>query len=221
MNVQVRGHAFAALMVLAFAAAACGNSASSGGAGSPAGSPAGGTATGGISDRSYPAAGGGSCSVTVSGDVTASWQRKQDASSLMVTYWLSESEREFLDMTAGEESFLLNCQSDKGTISLYNTSGTTAAQFPQAPKSYVIASGGILGGGEPGQISMLVTLQDTSSIWKVSEAGTFEVTTFTGSKFAGTFQAKVAKVGDDLKTVVATATVSGTFDFDCTSGGCG
>jgi hypothetical protein len=54
---------------------------------------------------------------------------------------------------------------------------------------------------------MLLNLKD-SQIWKVTEAGSFKVTAFGGGKFAGTFSAKIGRVGDDLTTIVATAVVS-------------
>jgi hypothetical protein len=221
MNIRRTGWSLSALLLVsAFALAACSSSAGPGSA--APGSTDDAMPTAMLSDGApvdMPAAGGGSCSVNVTGDVTASWTQPQDMSSLLVTYWLSTSEMEFLDMPAGEVSFLMNCKSDQGTISLYSTNGTTAAQFPMAAGSYVVAASGILGGGGAGQVSALVTIgKDT--LWRVPEPGTFNVTTFDGHKFAGSFQFKIERIGDDLKTVEASATLSGTFDFGCTSGGC-
>ena len=206
------------LLASALAVAACGSSSAPGSSGAPGG---GSTSRPSVGlPGNLPAVGGGSCTVNVTGDVTASWTDQQDMSSVLITYWLGDSERAVLKMSPGEESFLFNCQSDQGTISMYSTTDTTAAQFPKAPGSYVIAAAGLLGGGDAGQVSALVTVgKDT--IWKIAEPGTLNITTFNGSKFAGTFQAKIQKLGDDLSTVVATATLSGTFEFGCTAGGCG
>jgi hypothetical protein len=222
MNIRRTGSSLSALLLVsAFALAACSSSAAQGsaapGSTDDAGDSAAATLPGGAPD--LPAAGGGSCSVTVTGDVSASWTQPQDMGSLLVTYWLSTSEREFLDMTSGDESFLMNCKSDQGSISLYSTNDTTAAQFPMAPGSYVVAASGILGGGDAGQVSALVTIGE-DTLWRVPEAGTFNITTFDGHKFAGSFQFKIERLGDDLKTVEASATLSGTFDFGCTSGAC-
>jgi hypothetical protein len=213
MNVQRSGSlASAALLAAALVVAACGSSSSPG-------STAGGGNPGGNQGASLPGVGGGSCSVSVTGDMTASWQKTQDSGSVLVSYWLSASEKALLESSPGEESFLLNCQSDNGSVSLYTTNGTTGTQFPKAPGAYVISAGGIMGADTPGQVSLLVTFND-DSLWRVAEPGTFTVTTFTGSRFAGTFQARLSKLGDDLQTVVGTANLSGTFDFGCTSGGC-
>ena len=201
------------LLVSALALTGCGSSSapgSSGGLSSPAT-----RAPGGL-----PAAGGGSCTVNITGDVAASWTDQQDKSSVIVSYWLGASELGVLNLGAGEASFLFNCQSDQGTVSFYSTTGTTAAQFPKAPGSYAIAAGGIMSGAEAGQVTALVTV-GAAALWKIAEPGTFTVTTLDGHKFAGTFQAKIQKIGDDLTTVVANSTLSGTFDFNCTSGGCG
>jgi hypothetical protein len=97
--------------------------------------------------------------------------------------------------------------------------GTTAADFVKGPKDYVIGAGGLLGANVAGQISLLVDFHD-SSIWKVTDPGTFKVTTFGGSKFAGTFTAKIGKTGDDLQSIVANAVLAGTFDMGCTSTAC-
>jgi hypothetical protein len=164
-----------------------------------------------------PAAGGGSCQVNVTGDVTASWTAKQDMSSVLLSYWLSPANRKTLSLKDGEESLILNCQGAGGSVNFISPNGTTTANFPQSPKSYVIPTGGILGGAAAGQISMLFSTNDKTLMWKVVEAGTFNVTTFGGGKFAGTFSVKVGMVGDDLKTITGTAMVSGSFDMGCPS----
>lgn len=202
------------VVALAVVAAGCGGS-SSAGVSSPAatgqnGSPA-------LPSVVMPAAGGGSCQVDISGDVTTSWHATQDLSNLMVSYWLSASSREALSLTG--EALLLNCKGSGGSVSFTTPDKTLSADFPKSPKDYVVPAGGILGGAQPGQVSMLLNLND-HNVWKVTEAGSFKVTTFGGGKFAGTFSVKVGKSGDDLKTIVATAVVSGSFDFGCTGDAC-
>ena len=164
-----------------------------------------------------PAAGGGSCQVDVTGDVTASWHANQDKGSLLVSYWLSANSRELMSLSG--EALILNCKGTGGSVSFTTPAKTSASDFPKAPKNYVIPAGGLLGGAEPGQISILMNLND-KSIWKVTEAGSFNVTTFGGDKFAGTFSVKIGRVGDDLKTITGTAVVSGSFDFGCTGDAC-
>ena len=206
------------LLASALAVAACGSSSAPGSTGGPSGDPT--TRATSKVPGDLPAVGGGSCSVSLTGDVTASWTDTQDLSSVLITYWLGASERAVLKLPDGEESFLFNCQGEAGQLSMYSTGDTTSAQFPKAPGTYVIPKGGILGGGEPGQASMLLTLGE-DTFWRVAEPGTLNITTLNGSKFAGNFQAKVQKLGDDLKTVVASGTLSGTFEFGCTGGACG
>jgi hypothetical protein len=212
------GAVAALLMVSAMAVAACGSSSAPGGSNGGIGDLPG-DLPGGLPSN-LPAVGGGSCSVNVTGDVTASWTQNQDVSSVMVTYWLGDSERAVLQMSPGEENFLFNCQSDQGTVSLYSMNDTTAALFPEGPGQYVIPGGGVLGGGDAGQVSALITIgKDT--LWRIAEPGTFTVTTLNGSRFTGSFQMKIEKLGDDLTTVVATATLSGTFDWGCSGTACG
>jgi hypothetical protein len=220
MHVKRSMGAVAALAMAAVIAAACGSSSagSSGGAGLPtSGLPS--DLPGGLPGN-LPAVGGGSCSVNITGDVTASWTDQQDTSSVLVTYWLGDSERAVLAMSPGDESFLFNCQSDQGAVSLYSTTDTTVAQFPEGPGTYVVPAGGILGGDDAGHVSALVTI-GKDSLWRIAEPGTFTVTRLDGSKFTGSFEFKIEKLGDDLSTVEASAALSGTFDWGCSGTACG
>jgi hypothetical protein len=207
----------AALCALALVVSACSRGSSPGSSAGP--SAAGDTSA--LSVPQLPAAGGGSCTVAITGDVSKSWTASQTMGSLLVSYWLSPAEAAVLSLSADEAYFIMNCQGSDGSVSFTLTNNTTRAQFPEAPGTYVIpAAGGLLGlGGDPGQVGMLLSLHD-SAIWNATEPGTFKITTFGGGKFAGTFQAKVGKLGDDLKTIAATATLSGSFDLSCTSQGC-
>ncbi|MGD0247523.1 MAG: hypothetical protein ABSB75_00565 [Candidatus Limnocylindrales bacterium] len=168
---------------------------------------------------SLPPVGGGSCSVKVTGGTEVSWQSPQDKASLVVSYWLSSAERALLSLTADQEYFLMNCQSAKGTLSFYTTTDTTHAQFPEAPGDYVIEAGGVLGDTKAGEVKALVTFPD-KTLWRVTENGTFAIASFNGSHIAGTFTFKIGKESEDLQSIVATATVAGTFDMACTSGAC-
>jgi hypothetical protein len=169
---------------------------------------------------SFSAAGGGSCGVQIDGDVTNSWHTDQTMATLLVSYWLSPANRSLLGVGDGTEEILINCQSDSGaSISLTSTAGTTAAQLPKAPGTYVIETGGIVGDQKPGEIHAIINLKD-SSVWSITESGTFTITSFTPNHLAGTFSMKIGKSGTDLSSIVANATVSGTFDLGCTGDVC-
>jgi hypothetical protein len=204
-----RAALFGALLPLAALLAGCGSSTSSAAA-EPADS-----AGAGTSEMVMPAAGSGTCHVDVTGDVQRSWDSPQNAGSLAVSYWLSQDERGVMGLSADDIFFIMNCQSDTGSVSFTTTAGTNADNFPMKPMTYVIASGG----DQPGQVSMIVNFKD-DSVWRASEHGTFDVTTFGNSHFAGTFQAKLAKLGDNMQYNAGTATISGTFDLTCTSSAC-
>jgi hypothetical protein len=212
--------AIAALAVLALVVGACGSSSASK---APAGSAGAGStdaANPTVGRPSMAAAGGGSCSIDVKGDVTKSWQDTQDVGSLLLSYWLSPSERSMLSLKDNDVALILNCQSDQGAISFTLANDTTTAEFAKGPGQYQIASGGILSGGKPGQVQMIVDLKD-EDVWRVAEGGTFTVTALADRRFAGTFQAKLQKLADNLKDVAGSATVTGSFDLGCTSGACG
>ena len=160
-----------------------------------------------------PVGGAGTCKVTITGGLTASWDSTQSKASAIVSYWLSPASHKVLSPTG--ESFLMNCDGTDGSVSLYTANGTTAAQFPQAAGSYVIPVHGLA--VKTGTVTAAVTTTKGGLLWQIAEPGTFNVTTLDGSKFAGTFQMKIAEIGADLKLTGTTATVSGTFDLACSA----
>ena len=159
-----------------------------------------------------PAIGGEGCSVKISGGVTKSWQSKQASGSMLVTYWLNDSDKK-LSGSTGFERFILNCESADGSAHFQTADSTTAAQFPKAPGTYVVP----ISTGTPGQVDLILHTSGFST-WVVAEPGTFTITTLDGSKFAGTFSVKMTN--SDSGTDVS-ATLSGSFNFRCMASACG
>jgi hypothetical protein len=158
-----------------------------------------------------PAAGSGSCTVNITGAVTASWTAKQNAGTLLVSQWVSASQLAVLGMTPADEAFIFNCKADAGAIDFTSTAGTTVDQIPVAPAEYVIPAAGLTD-HNPGQLAVLISLHD-GNLWRVAQDGSFKITTFGGSKFAGSFQF-------DISSDAGAATVSGTFEESCTGDNC-
>ena len=165
-----------------------------------------------------PGGGNGTCSVNITGDVSKSWTTKQDMGTLLVSQWLSASSRSMMSLKDGEESLILNCKGDGGSISFMTAGGTTSATFPKGPKTYTISSGSLLGTDTAGEIGSVINMND-KLIWAPAEPGTFEVKTFGGGKFSGTFTLKI-KATADLQTRAANATLTGSFDLSCTGDAC-
>ena len=161
--------------------------------------------------------GGGSCKVTISGGLTASWESKQDDASVLVSYWLSPSDHAALG--GNSESFLMNCQGTGAQVSLYTTTGTTGSQFPEGSGSYVIDAQGPASKGQPGMVGGIVSTGG-SDLWNITEPGTFTVTDLNATHFAGRFQMTIAQIGTNLQVTSNTATVTGSFDMDCTTAFC-
>jgi len=205
----------AVLAALAVVAAACGGGSSSSAQTDTTPRP-----SSVVNVPSFAAKGGGSCSVKITGGMASSWSTPQNAGTLLVGYWIDDADRKMLALGAGDAYLLMNCQGDAGSISLQTTDGTTTGQFPEKPGTYVIETGGLGGDSTPGQIKALVVFTD-GGLWEVSRPGTFTVTTFDGSHFAGTFDLQIGERSDDLSTTVATATIDGTFNLGCTGSACG
>jgi len=184
-----------------------------------AGSTAPGATTSAVIVPSFAAAGGGSCGVQIDGDVTKSWHTDQTTGTLLVSDWLTAADKSMLAVKDGEAELLINCQSDQGSISLTTTAGTTAAQLPHAPATYVIEAGGLLANRKPGEIQTVINLKD-KNLWGVTEPGTFDITSFNPSHLAGSFSFKIARSDVGSQTVLGAATISGTFDLTCTGSAC-
>ncbi len=209
----------AAVLAAALVASACSSSASTVAPGASTGNGGnGGNATAATKSFVMPPGGNGSCSVNISGDVTKSWTAKQDMGTLLVSQWLGTSSRSMMSLKDGEESMILNCKGDGGSISFMTADGTTSAMFPKGPKTYTISTGSLLGSDAAGEIGTVINLND-KLIWSTAEPGTFTVTTFGGGKFVGTFSVKI-KATADLQSRAANATLSGSFDLSCTGDAC-
>jgi hypothetical protein len=215
---MTRGRLAVALVAAALVVSACSSSASTpapqpGSTGENPTSEANPTATEADVMPSFvmPAGGNGSCKVDITGAISTSWESKQDMGTLLVSQWVSASQLAILGMTPNDEAFILNCKTDAGAIDFTTTAGTTVDQVPVAPGEYVIPASGS-SGDNPGQMAVLVSLHD-GNIWRVAKDGSFKITTFGGSKFAGSFQFDITSSAGD-------ATVSGTFDLTCTGDAC-
>ena len=166
-----------------------------------------------------PAAGGGSCKVAITGDVTKSWESKQTQGTLLLSQWLSSTSRSVMALADNEQSMILNCESDQGSVSFTMSAGTTSADFKEGPGTYVIQAGSlIMATSAPGQLSLLYNSKD-SKLWGAEEPGTFTVTTFGGGKFAGTFSVKIV-TSMDSGTTHSHAVINGSFDLGCTGDAC-
>lgn len=202
----------ATAVVLILAACGGGGTAAPSGAGSSAGPAQTEPAT------SFAPVGGGDCAVQITGAVTADWEREQDTSSVLVSYWLSPAERESLGQEG--ESFLVNCDGgDKGFLSLSTTAGTTAATFPEGPNTYEIPADSTTQ-PTPGQVTAMVTLPG-DDLWSVAEPGGLGVSQLDGSRFSAMFEFTIGRWQPGAaEGVKPEATVKGSFDFACTTGGC-
>jgi hypothetical protein len=163
-----------------------------------------------------PAGGDGTCQVQISGQPNLSWEDHQDMGSILVTYWLSPAERKMAMMEA-TETFLINCGTEAGSLSFSLSTSTTKDQFPFGPKTYATGPGA---SDTPGGVTVLVSLPG-GDMFKLVEAGTFDISRLDGSRMTGTFNFKIAKfeIGKRASSTPV-ATVSGSFDYACLSGGC-
>ena len=223
----MRLHRFAFVVAsLAFVASGCSSAASTSAPAATgaaptgqaaAGSTAPGSTTPAVIVPSFAAAGGGACGVQIDGDVTKSWHTDQTTGTLLVSDWLSAADKAMLAVKDGEAQLLINCQSDQGSISLTTTEGTTVAQLPDAPGTYVIEAGGLLANRKPGEIQTVINLKD-KNLWSVTEPGTFEITSFTTNHLTGSFSFKIGRSDLGSQTVLGAATISVSFDLGCASG---
>lgn len=176
----------------------------------------------------------GSCEVSVTGDVSATWKGRGGASAVGSDYWYSVDEMKKIvgTLKSANESvddamkkdprlylLILNCTSTEGggknSISLFPSNSSKYKDVPFQPGEYVIPKQGGLGGVEnPGEFGVLLSVGDGS--FKVAEAGKLKITKFDKTGIAGTFIYK----GEEgfAQGTPKKVSVEGKFDFACPAG---
>lgn len=112
--------------------------------------------------------GRGSCSVDVTGDITASWTEQQNTSTALVSEWLTDDQ---IAVFGDDFSLLFNCVGDGGSLSLFTRPDVTREQIPQAPAEYELPGGGGSFGGADDLWSLLLAFDDSDTNWGVAEPG--------------------------------------------------
>ena len=112
--------------------------------------------------------GSGSCSVDVTGDITASWTEQQNTSSALVSDWLTDEQ---IGVFGDQFSLLFNCVGDGGSLSLFTRSDVTREQIPQGPAEYPLSGGGGSFGAADDVWSLLLTFDGSDTNWAVAEPG--------------------------------------------------
>lgn len=124
-------------------------------------------------------------------------------------YWLSEEAK-----AAFGDSFywIVNCQaSGKGMLSLGAASGVSAADIPFGPKKLSVQHQF----DGPGELGAIFSLEGVATNWRLTEAGTVDITEFNQEHIVGTF---TLEYEDALATAdgrdPVNITVSGEFDYE-------
>jgi len=131
---------------------------------------------GDLPDIEMAAAGDGSCSVTLTGSVEASWGEQQNTGSGMVSYWFGDMERSLM---GDGLKIIANCTGDDGSnFSLLSSNEADETSVPHAPATYELTeSGGLL--GSSGLWSVLLTVAGSDTVFRIADAGgTLEITEF-------------------------------------------
>ena len=118
------------------------------------------TDDGGGDDGGAPAAGGGECTVDITGDETAQFTSGGGSAAVGTDYWFSEAELEAALETLGGDAedrepnepvfwtLIINCgfTEHPASISILPGADTTYDDVPFSPGTYTIVAGGALGG---------------------------------------------------------------------------
>lgn len=179
---------------------------------------------------------GGSCTVTVTGDLQESWTFEQDLTSFSSDYWISEEDLratvEFLgeDITEGSYDeivargepiitfFQVSCSNPdnlaQGALILAGNA-TRATDLPMGPGVYPI-SGGLFSAGDVAAGAMIANfgVADEDEVYgTIADSGSLEITRWDlgGIEGAFSFDAQEAFVDDNPKQV----SVAVQFSFVC------
>ncbi len=153
---------------------------------------------------------GGSCTVNVEGDATASWTSPGGPSALSIDYWSIDDN----PVTDGAFSWTVNCPGPgMSALSLVAAKGVNEAEIPFGPKSLVVRANVDDAKGELQQLFSLEGNEDV--VWELETPGTVEITMFDDEHIAGTFELEyhngLASLVDQPDQHI---TVRGDFDYD-------
>lgn len=161
-------------------------------------------------DASAPSTDGGSCEVTVTGDVTANWTSGGGTAAVGYGPW-------FAGGGLDDTFFILSCIGPGESIISFGAN--VDSRIPMAPAVYTLSVGSnILGGtDQPDPIHSQVSIDGTDTNWGVREPGTFTIIEFDDAHISGTFDIPVhdslAKIVDPNAVGKGNATVTGTFNY--------
>jgi hypothetical protein len=164
------------------------------------------------SESEIPAAGEGSCRVTVSGDKQVEWTAGGTAADVASSYWFDDRDR---DILGDEFVLILNCGDGSGdSLSLLAGTAADETTVPFGPGTYELSGSGAMMGDD--LFAVLLVLEDSETNWSVADAGgTVTIDRFDEAGIAGTFSFTME---DSLASISGeesegTIEVTGSFDF--------
>jgi len=159
----------------------------------------------------------GSCTVTVTGDVTAEWVAAGGAASVGYGPWFEGPAITTSIGDTDETFFILDCDGgdggDGGDGNYVGFLGQNEIPIPMAPATYVISAGdSLFGSSSDGPIGVLISLESTDTNWKLNGAGELVITEFDSDHIAGGFTLPITDAFAELNgTSKGDAVISGTF----------
>ncbi len=158
----------------------------------------------------------GTCTVTITGAMTATWEGLPGSAGATYGPWISAEQQEAGGGSVGavpDSYFVANCSVSGGRAVTFSANGS----IPQHPAVYRFHRGtGSAAGGQSADDLLQVHIStDGGTLWTVAKEGKLTITAFDGKHVAGQFDLDIAPVGDHPAT---TAHLSGSFDFTNTTG---
>ncbi|MGB8859094.1 MAG: hypothetical protein WCC60_07560 [Ilumatobacteraceae bacterium] len=156
---------------------------------------------------------GGSCHVTVTGDLTTEWSSGGGSSSVGYGPWVGSPGVTTMIGALDESFFVINC--DSGTDDYVGFLTQNDAKIPMEPATYTIPAGtSALSDNGVGMIAALVTFAGSDTNWMLSGDGQLVITAFDNDHIAGTFTLPMT---DALSAMTGTSegdvVVTGEFDL--------
>ena len=157
---------------------------------------------------------GGSCHVTVVGDINAEWTSSGGSSSVGYGPWVGSPGVTTPIGALDESFFVINCQDS--TDNYVGFLSQNEAKIPMEPATYVLPmSSSTLGSTDTSPIASLVTFQDSETNWVLMSNGELVITEFDDEHIAGRFTLPVTDAFAEMTgTSEGSAVITGEFDFE-------
>ncbi len=160
---------------------------------------------------------GGTCDVTASGGETGTFSTPADASTLLVSYWLTDQEKTAMKASDTDMPLAIVCDGGAVLVSITSNGSLNQKNFPKGPSEFTFLADEnfVVNASTDSAVIVTVQIKKYATNWALKDNGYLKITALDDNHIAGEFRFSerdsFAKVGS--ATAAPDTLVTGTFDY--------